>query len=120
MSVGFQNYRQQNNQGAPIQNNQNKPSSGPQQQQRISNKPTTLKFENEFDFEQANSKFEELRTQLSKLKVGSEEIKSTSTDQVNWLFYFFVSRIWRFCVCNLVFVIWPKFWAIPLPPHPPA
>lgn len=31
-----------------------------------------LKFENDYDFEQANSKFEELRSQLSKLKVGDE------------------------------------------------
>jgi FDF domain len=87
-----QNYRQQNNQGAPIpNNNQSKPNiSGPQQQQvnpRINSKQ--LKFENEFDFEQANSKFEELRTQLSKLKVGAEETKAP--EQVNWLdcFYYF-------------------------------
>lgn len=33
-----------------------------------------LKFENDYDFEQANNKFEELRSQLSKLKVG-EEVK---------------------------------------------
>ncbi|XP_053684414.1 uncharacterized protein LOC128734310 isoform X2 [Sabethes cyaneus] len=31
-----------------------------------------LKFENDYDFEQANNKFEELRSQLSKLKVGDE------------------------------------------------
>jgi len=76
------NYRQQN-QGAPNQN-QNKPNqNGPQQQQqqRINNKPSTLKFENEFDFEQANSKFEELRSELGKLKVGSEETKTS--EQVN-------------------------------------
>lgn len=82
--VWLQNYRQQNNQDAPIQNqNQNKPNqNGPQQQQqRISNKPNTLKFENEFDFEVANSKFEELRSELARLKVGSEETKTS--DQVN-------------------------------------
>lgn len=72
-----QNYqRPQHNQGAPIQN-QNKSNNG-QQQTRPVSKP--LKFENEFDFESANSKFEELRTQLALLKVGAEETKST--DQV--------------------------------------
>jgi len=74
------NYRQQNNQGAPNQN-QNKPNQNGPQQQRNTNKPNTLKFDNEFDFEQANSKFEELRSELAKLKVGSEETKPS--DQVN-------------------------------------
>lgn len=32
----------------------------------------TLKFENEFDFEKANSRFEEIRSEFSKLKVGEE------------------------------------------------
>lgn len=79
----FQNYRQHNNQGAPIQNNQNKSANGPPQQ-RGGNKTNTLKFENEFDFEQANSKFEEFRSQFVKLKVGqaTEETKSTEV-QVN-------------------------------------
>lgn len=81
----LQNYRQQNNQGAPIQNSQNKVANGPQhtaQQPRTGNK--TIKFENEFDFEQANNKFEELRLELAKLKVGTttEETKSTEV-QVN-------------------------------------
>lgn len=49
------------------------------------NKQNTLKFENEFDFEQANSKFEELRSQLSKLKVGTEEVVAKPTEQVNYL-----------------------------------
>lgn len=53
----------------------NKPNGG----QRGNSKPN-LKFENEFDFEQGNSKFEEIRLQLSNLKVGSEEVKA---DQVN-------------------------------------
>lgn len=95
--INFQNYRQQNNQGAPIQNNnQNKPNiSGPQQQQQ-NPRPNTkqLKFENEFDFEQANSKFEELRTQLSKLKVGVTE-EAKAPEQVNWLVLLFLSPIWR-------------------------
>ncbi|CRK92681.1 CLUMA_CG006315, isoform A [Clunio marinus] len=62
----------------PQQNNQNKQNSVPQQL-RANSKP--LKFENEFDFEQANSKFEELRSKLAKLKMASEDPKST--DQVN-------------------------------------
>ncbi|XP_055909927.1 protein LSM14 homolog A-like isoform X3 [Eupeodes corollae] len=37
------------------------------------NRPkNTIKFEQDFDFEQANNKFEELRSQLAKLKVGDE------------------------------------------------
>lgn len=39
------------------------------------NRPkNTLKFENDFDFEQANTKFEEIRSQLAKLKVATEEV----------------------------------------------
>jgi protein LSM14 len=60
----------------PNYNNQNKPNGAPQNNQgRANANNKTLKFDNEFDFEQANSKFEELRTQLAKLKVGTEEIK---------------------------------------------
>jgi len=44
-----------------VPSNQNKP--------RTKN---TIKFEQDFDFEQANNKFEELRSQLSKLKVADE------------------------------------------------
>lgn len=33
---------------------------------------TTIKFESDYDFEQANNKFEELRLELAKLKVGEE------------------------------------------------
>lgn len=43
-----------------------------------------LKFENDYDFEQANNKFEELRSQLSKIKV-SEETKVAQV--VSWLFF---------------------------------
>ncbi|KAL7051052.1 hypothetical protein ACKWTF_004308 [Chironomus riparius] len=66
----FQFYR-------PNHHNQNKPNGAPQTNQGRTNpnNKNTLKFENEFDFEQANSKFEELRTQLAKLKVGTEENK---------------------------------------------
>jgi FDF domain len=57
--------------------------------QRTGKNQNTLKFENEFDFEQANSKFEELRSQLAKLKVGSEETKNT--EQV---IFYYLSSIW--------------------------
>ncbi|XP_058466362.1 protein LSM14 homolog B isoform X7 [Malaya genurostris] len=44
-----------------------------------------LKFENDYDFEQANNKFEELRSQLSKLKVGDdvkpEQLNSETIDK---------------------------------------
>ncbi|XP_037809369.1 protein LSM14 homolog B-A isoform X2 [Lucilia sericata] len=43
---------------------------GPGGMQKPSRNP--IKFEQDFDFEQANTKFEELRSQLSKLKVGDE------------------------------------------------
>lgn len=33
---------------------------------------TTIKFESDFDFEQANTKFEEMRSSLAKLKVGED------------------------------------------------
>ncbi|XP_033242349.1 protein LSM14 homolog B-A isoform X2 [Drosophila miranda] len=44
------------------------------------NKPRNkIKFEGDFDFEQANNKFEELRTQLAKLKVADEAANKTAT-----------------------------------------
>jgi protein LSM14 len=46
------------------------PGSG-QQQIGSSGKPkNTLKFENDFDFEQANKEFDTLRSQLAKTKIG--------------------------------------------------
>ncbi|KAJ8919687.1 hypothetical protein NQ315_006215, partial [Exocentrus adspersus] len=46
--------------------------------QAANNKPkNTLKFENDYDFEQANTEFEELRSQLGKVKL--DEAGSTST-----------------------------------------
>ncbi|XP_055385563.1 protein LSM14 homolog A isoform X3 [Condylostylus longicornis] len=42
----------------------------------------TIKFDQDYDFEQANNKFEELRSQLAKLKVSEVESKN-STEQVN-------------------------------------
>lgn len=48
-------------------------------QNQGNNKPrtpkTTIKFEGDYDFEQANNKFEELRSTLAKLKVGEEVTK---------------------------------------------
>jgi protein LSM14 len=76
--------------------NQNKPNAaGAQQQNRGNNKQT--KFDSEFDFEQANSKFEEFRSQFAKLKVGAEEPKVP--EQVNWLCLSFLAPIWRFVLC---------------------
>lgn len=45
---------------------------------------TTIKFESDFDFEQANTKFEEVRLSLAKLKVN-EEVKP---EQVRFYRYF--------------------------------
>lgn len=61
-------------------NHQNKQNNGIAPPRGNNNK-NTLKFENEFDFEQANSKFEELRSQLAKLKVGEEN--KNNEPQVN-------------------------------------
>lgn len=46
--------------------------------------PNKIKFDSDYDFEQANTKFEELRTQLAKLKVG-EEVKP---EQVSYYFFY--------------------------------
>ncbi|XP_055530617.1 protein LSM14 homolog B isoform X4 [Wyeomyia smithii] len=54
-------------------------------QQGLNRGKNLLKFENDYDFEQANNKFEELRSQLSKLKVGDEvkpeQLNSETTDK---------------------------------------
>lgn len=50
---------------------------------------STLKFENDYDFEQANTEFEELRSQLAKVKVSEADPKvattttTTTTTEVN-------------------------------------
>lgn len=41
----------------------------------------TIKFESDYDFEQANNKFEELRSSLAKMKVSEEGVKAP--EQVN-------------------------------------
>lgn len=77
---GNQNRGWNNNRGNNQNNNSNNsnnnmrgrprgPRGPPQGGNRAKN---LLKFDNDYDFEQANSKFEELRSQLSKLKVGDE------------------------------------------------
>lgn len=57
------------------------------QQNQGGNKPkNTLKFENDYDFEQANTEFEELRSQLGKVKLdeaGSSSTKSESNGDVD-------------------------------------
>lgn len=67
-----------NNRGPPNQNNSNNMRGRPRGRGGVPQGghrgKNLLKFENDYDFEQANSKFEELRSQLSKLKVG-EEVK---------------------------------------------
>lgn len=49
---------------------------------------TTIKFEGDYDFEQANNKFEELRLELAKLKVGDE----AKPEQVDTLLLFVCLR----------------------------
>jgi len=45
------------------------------------NKPRNkIKFEGDFDFEQANNKFEELRSQLAKLKVAEDAAAKPTTN----------------------------------------
>lgn len=76
----------------------------PNGQQGGNRKP--LKFENEFDFEQANSKFEELRSQLAKLKVGTEENKSTEqVILVSLLFPVLIFGILRYLEFLTVFIL---------------
>jgi protein LSM14 len=49
----------------------NRPLGSGQQQTGTGGKPkNTLKFENDFDFEQANKEFDTLRSQLAKTKIG--------------------------------------------------
>lgn len=40
------------------------------------NNGKTLKFENDYDFEQANTEFEELRSKLAKAKISDNEVKT--------------------------------------------
>lgn len=58
--------------------------SGPGGMQKPPRNP--IKFEQDFDFEQANNKFEELRSQLAKLKVGDEP----KSEQVFFISFLFV------------------------------
>lgn len=69
--------------------------SGPGGMQKPPRNP--IKFEQDFDFEQANNKFEELRSQLAKLKVGDEP----KSEQV---FFYFVFICLYFQKLRLYFV----------------
>ncbi|XP_039967317.1 protein LSM14 homolog B isoform X1 [Bactrocera neohumeralis] len=63
-----------------MQNQGFRPMGGPGgNQNKPRNPKNAIKFLQDFDFEQANVKFEELRSQLSKLKVGEEP----KTEQIN-------------------------------------
>lgn len=75
--------RKSNNSNNNHNNNNHHPKQGANRTKNL------LKFENDYDFEQANNKFEELRSQLSKLKVG-EEVKP---EQV--LFFVFLTYYLR-------------------------
>lgn len=57
---------------------------------------TTIKFENDFDFEQANTKFEEMRLSLAKLKVGEE----AKPEQVICMFLFRIRNWYCFWAHN--------------------
>ncbi|KAK7873781.1 hypothetical protein R5R35_005770 [Gryllus longicercus] len=64
--------------------NFNRQQGGGPQQGNQSNKPkNTLKFENDYDFEQANTEFEELRNQLSKAKIADTEPVIAGDGKVN-------------------------------------
>ena len=56
----------------------------------------SIKFDSDYDFEQANNKFEELRTQLAKLKVGDNNSDGKTEQQVVvFLFHFsFLFFVW--------------------------
>jgi protein LSM14 len=57
--------------GGPSGSGFNRPPGSGQQQSGTGGKPkNTLKFENDFDFEQANKEFDTLRNQLAKTKIG--------------------------------------------------
>lgn len=82
--------RNNNNRGRGRMQNQNYFPQGGYRQQGGGNmnksgrtQKNTIKFEQDYDFEQANNKFEEMRSKLAKLKVGEVDPKTTSTEQVN-------------------------------------
>lgn len=64
-------------QGVNQQNFNRAPGTGQGQQQMGGNKKTTLKFEGDYDFDKANTEFEELRSQLSKVKIGDPDGDTT-------------------------------------------
>lgn len=70
----------QNNRGRPQKSGPFRPGAGGAQNQSGNNKKT-LKFDSEYDFEQANTEFEELRNKLAKVKL--DEASGTSKPEVN-------------------------------------
>jgi len=51
------------------------PGSGQAQQKNATGKQNTLKFEEEYDFDKANSEFEELKNKTAKLKIADGEVE---------------------------------------------
>lgn len=51
-----------------------------QQNSKGARPKSTIKFDYDYDFEQANTKFEELRLELAKLKMSGEEAKPEQVD----------------------------------------
>ncbi|KAL1501303.1 hypothetical protein ABEB36_006648 [Hypothenemus hampei] len=75
-------YNQYNNQRQPPRG-RGRPKSGPFRPGagtpgQTGNKKTTLKFDSEYDFEQANTEFEELRNKLAKVKLQEESATAAS------------------------------------------
>ncbi|XP_074028128.1 LSM14 family protein trailer hitch isoform X2 [Leptinotarsa decemlineata] len=84
---GFQNYQGQRggwtNRGGPPMRTRGRPRGGYRNQpngQSGTRQRNTLKFENDYDFEQANTEFEELRSQLGKLKMDEASSVSTKSE----------------------------------------
>lgn len=61
---------------------------------------TTIKFESDFDFEQANTKFEEMRLSLAKLKVG-EEAKPEQVQVIGIQIFFFIGILKIFATSSM-------------------
>lgn len=72
-SWGRGNVRQRGNRGRG--GGMFRPPQGPPNAASGSKPKSTLKFENDYDFEQANTEFEELRSQLNKVKITEEPTK---------------------------------------------
>ena len=62
---------------------------------------TTIKFESDFDFEQANTKFDEMRLSLAKLKVG-EEAKPEQVFIILFQLYFFYPNAFELVIGQMI------------------